>query len=807
MSLEREPTRFALRGQPYWLLAGAVMVLAAGGMLAIAPLLSGFGWWWASLAMIVLAGVSSALLRGWGVRPVLVPVLAVAAMVAFLTLVFGAGTGLLFVLPTPDTLGVFGSLVAEGQQSIQTQAVPAEATTGIVFLLAVGAGLLLLLMDALAVSVRLPALAGIPVALLVILPTVVLRQDEQLWVLVFVAGAYLLLLRVDVRTRRGEEQARTALAGGARGGGPRVVAATKQPGLGPLGGAVGVGALGIIAALFLTAAMPLVSLGAQLGVGPPSTSLFGGAVNPLIDLGQDLRRPAAVPALSYSSTGNRPVYLKMLTLDSFSNDSWVAGHSEFNQSNTVDAFPAPPGLSDDVATLDVRINIQVDNVRSEWLPVPYPATSIEGLTGQWYWDNSALTVATTHSSIAGQRYVVRGLELAPTQENLAAAGASYPAEVASYVELPSDTPAVIRETALAATAEADTPYLKAAALQKLLRGRDFSYSEDAPVEAGFDGGGLRAIAAFLDKREGYCIHFASAMAVMARTLDIPSRVSLGYAPGERSRERMNGEARYDVTSSDLHAWPELYFEGVGWVQFEPTPGRGSVPSYSLPTAAVSAPIAPTPGASGAAAPGRELRALDEQQQAGARAQAADAREALTRTLVFGAALLLVLCLPLLSRSVLRIGRRRRARAEWAVQPLWQELADTMTDCGHPVHDTETPRARAAQLAAVLAGTGGGAGGDAAGGGAQAEWRGALERLLAEVERQRYARPGVAAPNAEQDAQRTATLLRDAALLDSSIRSATPFGRRLRALLLPASLFGRLRGALAPGAEGASSNTR
>ncbi|PPL18998.1 transglutaminase family protein, partial [Microterricola pindariensis] len=603
--------RFALRGEPYWLLAGAVMLLAATGILAIAPLLARFDWWWASAAMIGVVGCASAVLRGWRVPPALVPVLASACMLVVLTLTFGAGTGLLLLLPTPDTFAVFGSLLAEGQLSIQTQAVPAEATPGIVFLLAIGGGILVLLMDALGIAVRLPALAGIPVAVLLMVPTVVLRQPEQLWVLVFAAGAYLLLLRVDVRTRRFEEQASAALEGGSRGG-PRVVAATKQPGLGPLGGAVGVGAFGIVAALFLTAATPLVSLGAQLGVGPPSSSLFGGAVNPLIDLGQDLRRPTSVPALSYSSDGNRPVYLKMLTLDSFAGESWVAGHSAFNQSNTVDAFPAPPGLGDQVSTLQVRTNVQIANVRSEWLPVPYPATSIEGLRGQWYWDSSALTVATTHSSIAGQNYVVNALELAPTQEDLAASGGAYPAEIASYVELPSDTPELIRETALAVTAEAGTPYLKAAAIQKFLRGRDFSYSEQSPVESGFDGGGLRAIEQFLIKRSGYCIHFASAMAVMARSLDIPSRISLGYAPGQRSRERLDGEARYDVQSSDLHAWPELYFENVGWVPFEPTPGRGSVPSYSLPSAAVTAPLTPTPGSTGAAAPGRDLRALDEQ---------------------------------------------------------------------------------------------------------------------------------------------------------------------------------------------------
>ncbi|MET0853277.1 MAG: DUF3488 and transglutaminase-like domain-containing protein, partial [Microterricola sp.] len=727
MSPDRDPAaRFAQRGRPYWLLGSAVMLLTATGLLVLAPVLVSFSWWWASVAAIIVTGVSSGLLRGWGVAPPLVPLLSFAALLVYLTFGFGAGTGLLLLLPTPDTIGVFGALLAEGQSSIQTQAVPAEATPGIVFLLSIGAGLLVLLADTLAIGVRMPALAGIPVAVLAIVPTVVLRQDEQLWVLVLVASAYLLLLRVDVRTQRSEEQAVTGPGSERVPGGARVVAATKQPGLGPLGGAIGVGSVAIVSALVLTAAVPVVSIGAPLGVGPPSTSLFGGAVNPLIDLGQDLRRPAPAPALSYSSTSARAVYLKMLTLDSFSGDSWVAGHSAFNESNTVDEFGDPPGLGENVATKEVRTSIQVAGVRSEWLPVPYPATSIEGLNGQWYWDSDALTVATTHSTIAGQNYVVNGLELSPTQQDLAASEKQYPGEIARYLELPGDIPPLIGETAQAVTAAAETPYLQAAALQKFLRGRDFNYSEETPVDEGFDGGGLRAISSFLEVRSGYCIHFASAMAVMARTLDIPSRVSLGYAPGERTRQRLEGAVLYQVQTSDLHAWPELYFEGVGWVPFEPTPGRGAVPGYSLPSAAVTDPVVPAPQASSGAVTEQNARNVDEANRPSAVADAEAARALLTRNLLLAAAVLALFAVPWLSRSLLAAWRRRRTAAGAGIGPLWQDLADTLTDCGYPVRDTETPRARGSAIRTILR--------DA--GAESAEADAALQRVLAEFERER-----------------------------------------------------------------------
>ncbi|MGM3293757.1 transglutaminase-like domain-containing protein, partial [Escherichia coli] len=70
-----------------------------------------------------------------------------------------------------------------------------------------------------------------------------------------------------------------------------------------------------------------------------------------------------------------------------------------------------------------------------------------------------------------------------------------------------------------------------------------------------------------DGRTGYCEQFASAMAVMARSLGIPARVAMGFL--EPTEE---GRGQWVYSTDDLHAWPELYFAGQGWVRFEPTPG-------------------------------------------------------------------------------------------------------------------------------------------------------------------------------------------------------------------------------------------
>src|SRR5690606_38177270 len=67
-----------------------------------------------------------------------------------------------------------------------------------------------------------------------------------------------------------------------------------------------------------------------------------------------------------------------------------------------------------------------------------------------------------------------------------------------------------------------------------------------------------------------------------RVLGIPSRIIVGFQPGERQHGTDAGRTVFEVTTHDLHAWPELFFEGLGWVAFEPTPSRGAVPAYANP---------------------------------------------------------------------------------------------------------------------------------------------------------------------------------------------------------------------------------
>jgi hypothetical protein len=135
---------------------------------------------------------------------------------------------------------------------------------------------------------------------------------------------------------------------------------------------------------------------------------------------------------------------------------------------------------------------------------------------------------------------------------------------------------VIRQRAHQVTAGARTEYAQLVALQHWFRSTGgFHYStKPAP------GSGMALLANFITRdKVGYCEQFAAAMAVMARVLGIPSRIVVGYL---RPTGAISGAGNYLFTSDDLHAWPEFYFAGSGWVTFDPTPAvrTGTVPTYA-----------------------------------------------------------------------------------------------------------------------------------------------------------------------------------------------------------------------------------
>ncbi|MDF2926760.1 MAG: hypothetical protein K0R57_5674 [Paenibacillaceae bacterium] len=156
------------------------------------------------------------------------------------------------------------------------------------------------------------------------------------------------------------------------------------------------------------------------------------------------------------------------------------------------------------------------------------------------------------------------------------------AAFSEYLQLPRSLPPRVRQLAQTVTASGASPYEKAKLLEKYLQ-ESFPYTSKPRTE-------LAASSDFVDSflfeiKEGYCDYFSSAMAVLSRTVGIPSRWVKGYVSGYNQLDDLSfgqvpldvmdnpdGPGLYTVRNSDAHSWVELYFHGYGWIPFEATSG-------------------------------------------------------------------------------------------------------------------------------------------------------------------------------------------------------------------------------------------
>ena len=411
---------------------------------------------------------------------------------------------------------------------------------------------------------------------------------------------------------------------------------------------------------------------------------------------------------------------------------------------------------------------------SVWLPVPFDLTGLTvsdesaGLPDAFAYVPTDQTV-TSRTSVAlsqVQSYSAAFNEVSPTVSQLTNATAAPAQIVTNYGQVPTGVPAIVGEDARNVTANATNDYQRALDLQSFFRdSNDFTYDPNTGY-----GYGYQAMARFLQQRRGFCQHFAATMAMMAREIGIPSRVVVGFlAP---SRRDSNGT--YVFTSHDAHAWPELYFGGVGWVRFEPTPGNGAVipPSthlVSVPRVGTTVPTSTGPSQ------------INHATQSDATTSAAIVPKGGSHRGNQGGAvpplawLVVVVVIGLaLTPAAIRWGVRRSRMARAidggeSCEYAWLELRDRVVDLRLPWTGSLTPRARRRFVEPLL-------GGDPDG-------VAALDRLSLTVERSRYA--GSPLPNAQPS--------RDARAIMAAIGRGADRKQRVKAFLWPTSLMPKLQG--------------
>ena len=717
-------------------LAAAVLAAAA----SLVPVVAGPGWLVELTAtLLVLTAVSVVLGRlgapGWAVAAVQVVVL-----VEVLTVVHAPAQAVAGLLPGPAAIAHAGALLEQAVAVVQGQSAPIDAVPGVRLGMTAAGGAVLVLAHALVLTLRRPALVGLPLVAVHGVGAVFAPGGLGAGPFLLAAAGWLLVVLV-------------ARAPAPRWG-PVVAPAgpvAPRPGLTPL---VVAGAL--VLALVVPAAVAL----------PSSPTFFVGrgggggvtSVNPLLDLREDLTDRSDTVVMTYRIDRGVPQPLRVVTVDSFDGSLWrPAERSGTQPLATGTALEAAPGLDPGTQVEQRSLAVRIETLRQEYLPLPYPVSRVD-VDGRWEEDRATATVTGTGSTRTrpGLEYSVDYQQVSPDPAVLAAAPPAPPDVLASYGagSVPADLPPVIAQTAqqVVDEAEATTDYARGVALQDWFRESGlFDYSTTLPAPTS-----PSALADFLADRQGYCVHFASAMAVMARTLGIPARVAVGFLPGTRS------SGVYQVRASDAHAWPELYFQGAGWTRFEPTPSRGEVPAWTVPATSAGA-QEPVRGQQPSTAPQplpQDVPAPGQRPDAGAGSDGSVTQGAVTAGTVLAvvggvAAVLLLLALPALARRRRSVRRWRRAlgRSGAGARPAtaeaaWADLVERLEDLGVGPAPSATPRQVRAVLldrlgSAAPAGTAAAepAGSTASGGhpGVAAS----LVDLVGAVERSRYGSAGAA----------------------------------------------------------------
>jgi len=759
-----------------------ITVLAALATLAATyPITSLFvsgAWLQDAMLAIALTAAVGLLLRGL-TRSRLLTVLVQLVLVLYVVLARFTRETFWWGLPTPETVQRLNSLGLEALDTIQRNSAPAPLTEGVTVYLVGAVALIAVLVDAMAATWRAPAAAGLPLLTAYLITAA--NGDSTSAVRYFVVPVVLWLVMLHTTARANFGRWSTTSATDVSG--PTSDDASALRAL--TGGAARLGALALLAALVLPSVIyhfPPRYLTDGLGRSTGSGGVGTVGFNDTIDLRNKLVSSDQTPILRYTTTGTANLPLRVLATSYYSNGEWrVAGRAGQGPDRPV---PLPPQADRREYIMTVSSNV----LKAPRLAAPYPVVTptIEG---------TPFTIDPVTRDIRVERtvdtYQVTYADVNPAPSKLREAGApSSPDILEDDLAVPEVAADLLRDWSDEVTRGADNDYDKAVAIQAHLRDATrYTYSLDLGTPPrDEDGRRLDPITAFHQTRLGYCTQFATAMIMMARAQGIPARMAIGFIPGTRE-----GSSNV-VKASDAHAWPELYFQGSGWLRFEPTPSRNGPPGYSL--AGVDT---PNPGettdstqSTNTAGPTTQRRPIDEGQELGSATPTSWWQEWLAGTnlvilISVAVVALATFLMPLTAWLARSLRRRHAATRQDLVEIEWASLTSHFGDLGLTAPPGATLRtARERYITdGHLAG----------------EHATAMRRVTSTLERARYDRPE------RTTSAQTEELQRDIRSIRRQVSQTRAWTTRLKSFLWPTEavsfwrgLRGRARGKRQPGAR-------
>lgn len=756
--------------------AAAAALATTLGSLALVPVFITFDWFPGAVAAVAIVLAGGLLVRNgvpalWGAatgrplpRRVGAAALAVAPLVqlfllsCLLTSRFAARHAFGGLLPTPTSLRRLGAVLADGSAEVREQATPALTLAGLLAMTTLFVGIVAVVVDLAAVAGRQATLAGVALLVIYGVPVATITGGIGVVAVIGPACAVALLLWADQDRRLADRIGGRAAPGG--------------------GVALRTALTAMIAALLLGTVVPTLAEGSlTTGLGGGSTSSTGKALDPTAVLHGQLTLSHPIPLLRLDASVRDPGYLRAVTLDHYDDTrGWLMSNLDGEASITNDGRlePLPPQATFRTVTGEIEAIGHSDR----FLPLLASPITVQmdgSSSDSWRFDQASGTVFGRGATTTGKRYWVAADEPRPSVAALTETGPLAAGDLVQrhFTALPQSLDPRVTSLVQRLTGGATSPYARVRTILDYFTSpsNGFVYSlATAP------GTGSSYLVDFLRLRRGYCEQYAGAMAVLVRAAGIPARVALGYTPGIRQPDGSR-----EITSNDAHAWVEVYFDGQGWVPFDPTPiaqGR-----------AVALPWAPRVGPPAAAATGSDTAGPSAAGRAGSTvhhdlsgggaptiAGTAARKSGSGRPLLIALTAVLLVAFVVAVPGLVRGAQRRRRLRAGRAPALWDELIATALDLGRRVDPAWTPRRTAAEIAPTA--------GERAGGVSRSAEDAVLQLARGE-ESASYGRDGVG----PVDPALTAALhAARRGLLQAAPRSA-----RLRALLWPSSLVSGLDG--------------
>ena len=293
----------------------------------------------------------------------------------------------------------------------------------------------------------------------------------------------------------------------------------------------------------------------------------GPRLAPLVDIRGRLNDPT--DEILFSVASESPSYWRTTSLPDFDGTKWTVSQDLLD--NAGGQLANTMTISEvGVAETDVIQFVTIQSLAGSFAPIADRPVQLRSATRSLFYEPTSGTLLVSQEGLKrNDNYQIVSTIVVPSADTLRTSSSSSPPGP-EFLQLPKNQEiAQLQPVVAEITNGTAGNYEKLLAIQNYFRD-NFTYSLDVPASS-TDSATLE----FLNRKTGYCEQFSSTFALFARLMGIPSRVAIGFTPGESSPIGTSNVQLFNVRSQHAHAWPEVWFDGIGWVLFEPTPGRGA----------------------------------------------------------------------------------------------------------------------------------------------------------------------------------------------------------------------------------------